>query len=138
MTRSSTAFLLKRDSNAGFLLWILWIIQEHLFAEDLWTAGSETPVRLFESTCFYWTSSVAASDSFSHCNFIKKGTREKMFICNFCKIFKKIFWQNISGCLLLVFFCEFWEVFQITTFIEHLWETAYFIYKLPNFNNHIQ
>ena len=21
--------------------------------------------------------------------------------------------------------------------IEHLWETAYFIYKLPNFNHHI-
>ena len=28
---------------------------------------------------------------------------------------------------------EFWEVFQNTSFIEHLWETAYFMYKLKNF-----
>ena len=61
-----------------------------------------------------------------------------MFICEFCKIFQNIFWQNTSGWLLLVFICGFWEVFQITSFIEHLWETAYFIYKLPNFNHQIQ
>ena len=48
-----------------------------------------------------------------------------MFICIFCKIFKIIFWQNTSGWLLLVFIYEFWEIVQITFFIEHLWETAY-------------
>ena len=48
----------------------------------------------------------------------------KMFFCEFCKIFKNIFWQNTSGWLLLVFICEFWDVFQNTSFIEHLGETA--------------
>ena len=46
-----TAALLKRDSNTGLLLWILLIIQKHVFCvEDLWTAGSETPVSLFKNT----------------------------------------------------------------------------------------
>ena len=34
--------------------------------------------------------------------------------------------------------CEFWEVFQVTSFIGQLWETAYFMYKLQDFNNQIQ
>ena len=43
-----TATLLKRDSNTGFLLLILRIIQEYLFCvEDQWTAGSETPSAPF-------------------------------------------------------------------------------------------
>ena len=52
-----------------------------------------------------------------------------MYFCEFCKILKKIFWQIISGWPLLVFICEFWEIFQNTLFKEHLWETAYFMYK---------
>ena len=55
-----------------------------------------------------------------------------MFFREFCKTFKNIFWQNISGWLLPVFICEFREVFQITSFIDHLWETSYFMYKLQN------
>ena len=43
-----------------------------------------------------------------------------MFFCEFCKIFKNIFWQNTSGWLLLKFICEFWEVFQNSSFTEHL------------------
>ena len=31
-----------------------------------------------------------------------------MFFCEFCKIFKNIFWRDTSGWLLLVFICEFW------------------------------
>ena len=57
-----TVTLLKRDSNTGFLLWILWIIQEHLFCRWLWRAGTETPVRLFKNTFFTRPSPVAASD----------------------------------------------------------------------------
>ena len=70
-----TQTLLKRDFNKGFYLCILWIIQNHLFCvQDLWTAGSETPVRLFKNTFFYKTSPDAASDSlrFPTCNFIEK------------------------------------------------------------------
>ena len=61
-----------------------------------------------------------------------------MFLFEFSKIFKNIFWQNTFGWLLLVFICEFWEVVQITPFIEHPWETAYFMYKLQDFNHQIQ
>ena len=41
---SASKHYLKRDSNAGAFLWILWIIQD--FLEDLQTASSETPVRV--------------------------------------------------------------------------------------------
>ena len=61
-----------------------------------------------------------------------------MFFCEFCEIFKNIFWQNTSGWLLLVFICEFWEVFQNNYFVEHLWETAYFMCKLQSFNQQMQ
>ena len=58
-----------------------------------------------------------------------------MFLCEFCKIVKNIFWQDTSGWLLLVFICEFWVV-QITT--EYLCETSYFKYKLLDFNHKMQ
>ena len=61
-----------------------------------------------------------------------------MFFCEFLKICKIIFWQNTSGWLALVFICEFWEVVHIISFIEHLWETAYYMYKLQDFNHQIQ
>ena len=78
---------IKKGIQRGFLLWALWIIQEHLFCvEDLSTAGSETPVRLFKNTFFYRTFPVAASDSFRFPlrSFIKKGTPVKTFLCEFC------------------------------------------------------
>ena len=120
--------------------------------------------EIFKNTLFYWTSPEAASGSFRFPagNLIKE-TPTKMFICEFWKIFKNIFWQNTSGWLLLVntrsshpelcfesceswnsvnfWICEFWEVFQITSFIEGLWETVYFLYKLDklsNFNHQVQ
>ena len=136
-----TATLLKRDSNTGILQWILWIVQKHLFCvEDVWAAGSETPVRLFKNTFFkehlQWL--LLTVSSFLLPTLLKKRLWQRCFFCEFCKFFKNIFWQKTSGWLLLVFICEFWEVFQITSSIEHLWETAYFIYKLPNLKHHIQ
>ena len=89
-----------------------------------WTGCSETSVCLFKNTLFYRTSPVAASDSFRFpaWNFIKNETPAKTFLSKFCKIYKTIFWQNVSGWLLLVFICESWEVFQITSIIVHLWK----------------
>ena len=96
-----TATLLKRDSNPSFFLWILSIIQE-----DLGTAGSETAARHFKNTSFFYRKSpVAVSHIFRFpaCNFIKKKeTPASMFFCEFCKIFKSIFWQDTSGWLPLV------------------------------------
>ena len=65
--------------------------------------------EIFKNTLFYWTSTVAVSDSFrfAACNFIKKEIPAKMFFYEFSKIFKNIFWQNTSGWLLLKFICEF-------------------------------
>ena len=36
---------LKRNSNTGAFLWILWIIQEYYFVKNLRTASSERPVQ---------------------------------------------------------------------------------------------
>ena len=53
-------------------------------------------------------------------------TPAKMFFCEFSKNFKNIFWQNTSGWLLLVFICQFWEVFQIISFVdENLFRLMY-------------
>ena len=47
-------------------------------------------VTFFKNTFFYRTSPVAAPGSFrfAACNFIIKETTAKMFVCEFCKIFK--------------------------------------------------
>ena len=47
----------------------------------------------YENLVLQNISSVAAPESFSFpaCNFIKKETTGKMFFCEFCKIFKGIF-----------------------------------------------
>ena len=119
------ATLLKRDSNTGdFSCELFELSKNTYFVEDLWTADSQTPLLLFKSTFFTEHLHTAASDSirFPACNSIKKKTQERCLIVHFPK-FSKIFWQNTSGWLLLI--CEIWEVFLITSFIEHLWETAY-------------
>ena len=101
--------------------------------------SSET-CDIFKNTLFYWTSSMATSDSFRFqpCNFIKKEIPAKTFFCEICTISKNSFWQNTSGSLHLKFICELWEAFQNISFVEHLWETAYFMYKLQYFKQQIQ
>ena len=70
---------------------------------------------------YFKTSPAAASPGlrFPGCNFVKRKTPAKIFFCKFYKTFKKIFWQNTSGWLFLLFIWEFWD-FQNTSFIEHL------------------
>ena len=118
---------IKEDSNTEFLLWILWIIQKHLFCvEDLWTAGSETPLHLFKNTFFtkhhQWL--LLTVSGFQPAALLKKVLQQGRFSDNFAKILKNIFLQKTS--------------FQITYFTEDLWKTAYFMYKLQNFNHQIQ
>ena len=107
-------------------------IREHLFCRGsmngwFWKTNALFQKQLFlqniSSGCF-WQCQTSIMQLYS------KGDWAKMFICEICKFFENIFWQNTTY--------EFWEVFQITSFIKHLSETAYFIYKLPNFNHHIQ
>ena len=92
-----TATLLKRDSNTGNLLRILWIVQKHLFCvEDVWTAGSETPVHLFKNTFFNRTFPVAASDSFRFppVAFLKKGLQKRRFSVRFTKFLRTSFYKT--------------------------------------------
>ena len=87
--------------------------------------------KFLRTTCLNRLSPAAASASlrFPACNFAKKENPEKMFSCEFYRIFKNIFWLNTSGWLLFLFIWEFWEVFQKTSFIEQL---------ISNFNQQIQ
>ena len=59
-----------------------------------------------------------------------------MFICEFCKfcnVFRQTRLRMAASCVYL------WILsFSDHLFLEHLWETAYFIYELPNLNHHIQ
>ena len=72
-------------------------------------------LRNFENTLFsrgcFWQFQVSSLQLYW-----KRNSDKLVFFCEFCKVFKYIFWQNISGWLLLVFICEFWEVFQNTCF----------------------
>ena len=65
-------------------------------------------------------------------NFIE-WTPAQVFSSEFFRIFK-----STSEWLFLVFTSKFWETFQDIYFIEHLWEPAYFMYKLQDFSKHIQ
>ena len=67
-----TVTLLKRGSNTGF---------------------SCNICEPFKNILFYRTSPVAASENFRFpaCDFIKRETPAKMFLCKLCKIFKNIF-----------------------------------------------
>ena len=56
---------------------------------------------------------------------------------NFAKFLKASFDRTPpDDCFLCV--TEFWGIVQITSFIEYLWETSYFKYKLLDFNHQIQ
>ena len=104
-----SATLLKRDSNTGNLPRILRIVQKHLFCvEDIWTAGSETPVRLFKNTFFNRTFPVAASDSFRFppAGLFKNGLQQRRFFVRFAKFLRISFYKTPPGdcflCLLVI------------------------------------
>ena len=79
-----TSTLLKREFNTGFFQWILWIIQKHLFCvEDLWTAGSETPVCPFLRTSFFtehlqWL--LLSVSGFQPATLLKKRLQQRHFL----------------------------------------------------------
>ena len=86
-----TATLFKRDSNTAFYLWILWIIQKHLFCvEDLWTASCETPGRLFKK-CLLLTVS-----GFQTATLLKKRLQQRFFSVNFAKLLRTFFDRTLS------------------------------------------
>ena len=109
---------IKEDSNTEFLLWILWIIQKHLFCvEDLWTAGSETPLHLFKNTFFtkhhQWL--LLTVSGFQPAALLKKGLQQGRFSDNFKKhLFTEnllsdhlFYWGPLENCLFHVQVAEF-------------------------------
>ena len=86
------------------------------FVKDLWTAGSETLVCLFNSF-FYGTSPVAASESFRF---------------QLVTLLKKKLQHNS---------CEFCELFKNTYFVQDLWaagfETLVRLFKNSFFTEHL-
>ena len=86
--------------------------------EDLWTAGSETPVLLYKNIFFkehlQWLLLTVSGSSLKL--YSLKETLAKMFICECCKIFKNIFRQNTSGWL---------HLWNLRNFPDH------FFYRAP-------
>ena len=110
------------------------------FVEDLWTAGSETPMHFFKNSQFtehlQWL--LRTVSGFQSATLLKRRLRQRYLSVSFAKFLRTSLDRNTCGWLLLVIICEFSEVFQMTSFKEHFWETAYFVYKLLNFNHQIQ
>ena len=82
-------FYLKRYSNTGAFLQILWIIQDHLFCGGLRTADSETRVQgsLFNKVASLKTWNWKPDDV----NTFNSITLAQVFLCKFCEIFSKAF-----------------------------------------------
>ena len=99
-----TATLVKGDSNTGFLLWILWIAQKHPFCvDDVWTAGSETPVRLFKNTFLtenlQWQ--LLTVSGFQPAALLKKELQQRRCSVRFAKNFRTSFYRTPpDDCLL--------------------------------------
>ena len=106
--------------------------------------------EILKNTLFYWTSRVAGFVSFMFpaCNFVKKKIPAKMLFCEFCKILKTSFYKtppddwflslSVNFSVYLLSSSVYLWSFQKTSFIEYLWETAYFMHKLKDFNKQIQ
>ena len=79
---SASKLYLKRDYNTGVFLWTL-LFKNTYFVEDLQTAGSETSVwgSLFNK--------VASVTAWKHLTVLE--TLAKVFLCEFCKILRKLF-----------------------------------------------
>ena len=103
----------KETLTRFFLLWILWIVQKLFCVEDLWTAGSETLVRLFKNTFFtehlQWL--FLTISGVQPAGLLKKALQQRRFLW-VCKIFKNIFLQNTSGWLLFVVNCDIEKFFR--------------------------
>ena len=92
-----TAALLKRVSNTGFLLWILLIIQKHLFCvKDSWTASSKTPVHRFKNNFFTGHSQwqLLTVSGFQRVALLKKGPQQRRFSVNFAKFLRTFFYRT--------------------------------------------
>ena len=100
-------FITKRLQYIYFL-WILWVVQKHLFVWRIyeWLVLKHqcnfSRTRVFTE---YLEQLLLAVSSFQPATLLKKGLQQRRF-CIICKIFKNIFWQNTSGWLLFVFACE--------------------------------
>ena len=100
-----------------------------------WLPGGVLPKKFSENFAkFTGCRNTRATASFQYYCW-PLGTPAQAFCCEFYEILRKSFWQNTSGWLLLVFTLSF---VKNIFFIEHLLESAYFMFKLEYFSRHIQ
>ena len=73
---------------------------------------------------------------FQAATLLKKRLRQSCFSVNFAKFLRTYIDRTPLDDCFLSLSVNFEKLF--TSFIEHLWETAYFMYKLQDFNHQIQ
>ena len=87
----TTATLLKRDSNTSFSCEFCQLFKNTHFVEDLWTAGSETPARLFKNTPSFTEHLqrlILTFLDFPPATLSKKRLRHRCFSANFAKFLR--------------------------------------------------
>ena len=94
--------------------------------------------EIFKNNFFYGASPVTASDSFRFppCIF-KNEIPTKVFFCEFANFLRTSFDRTLPDDCFLSLSVNFEKFFR-TYFIQQLWETTYFMYKLQYFNQRIQ
>ena len=75
--------ILKRDSNTGFFLWILWIIQEHLFCIE-----SMNGWFLNTSASFWKTLLLQTGSGFEPATLLKMRLRQSFLSVTFAKFLR--------------------------------------------------
>ena len=92
--------------------------------------GSWEICKIFKNILFYWTSPLIVSDSFRFpvCN-LKKRFPKRYFSVGFAKLLRTSFDRAPPDNVFISWSMNF--VFFRTSFIEHLWETAYFQKQPP-------
>ena len=77
---------------------------------------------------------VLTVSGFQPATLLKNWFRQKCFSVNFAKFLRTSSDRTPpDDCFLPVFICGFWEVFQNTSFTEHLWQTSLFHVKVAKF-----
>ena len=106
---SASKLFLKRDSNTGVFLWILCIIQEHLFCRRsmngwFWNTSAGS---LFNK--------VASLTAWMYLTVLEREALPQEFLCEFCEIFRKAFSQKISYQPCLIWCCFFFPFCRLVS-----------------------
>ena len=105
---SASKLYLKRDSNTGDFLWILWIIQEHLLSR-----GS-TSGWFWSTSAGSFFNKVASLTAWRHLTVLEE-TLAQVFLFEFCGIFRKSFFAEkfLATMSHMFFFFSFLQISEV-------------------------